>query len=200
MSEPSGLCSSPLRAARNAQPLSDREADATRYPHLSVASALLHCVIGIAPWQDCLALPPDDCPRIVAPSALRPLGWRLTGIGMFRRVIAFALVLVLANGQLRAQTLAPRHGVDGRQQASRTEEVLTDAAVALLIVAASMATYKATGRPCACPEDTMRNGRKCGSTSAWSKPGGYKPLCYPTEITAAMITAYRASKTIPNLR
>jgi hypothetical protein len=69
---------------------------------------------------------------------------------MFRRAIAFALVVVLANGQLRAQTLAPRQGVDGRQQASRAEEILTDAAVALLIVAASIATYKATGRPCAC--------------------------------------------------
>ena len=91
---------------------------------------------------------------------------------MFRRVIALGLVVVLASGQVWAQSLAPRQGVEGRQQASRTEEFLTDAAVALLIVAASIATYKATGRPCACPEDTMRNGRRCGGNSAWSRPGG----------------------------
>jgi hypothetical protein len=119
---------------------------------------------------------------------------------MFRRVIVFALVVVLANGQLRAQTLAPHQGTEGRQKASRTEEILTDAAVALLIVAASIATYKATGKPCACPEDTMRNGRKCGANSAWSRPGGYKPLCYPTEISAAMIAAYRATRAVPGLR
>ena len=119
---------------------------------------------------------------------------------MFRRVIVFTLVVVLVTGSLCAQTLAPRQGVDGRQQASRTEEILTDAAVAFLIVAASIATYKATGRPCACPEDTMRNGRKCGGNSAWSRPGGYKPLCYPTEISAAMIAAYRATRAVPGLR
>ena len=116
---------------------------------------------------------------------------------MAGRIIVLLLAGVLA-GHLWAQT--PHHGADGRQQASRTQEIVTDAAIALLIVATSIATYKATGRPCACPEDTMRNGRKCGGNSAWSRPGGYKPLCYPTEITAAMIAAYRASKAIPRLR
>jgi len=30
---------------------------------------------------------------------------------------------------------------------------------------------------CACPYSLMSNGRKCGKRSAYSKPGGYEPLC-----------------------
>ena len=104
---------------------------------------------------------------------------------MFRRVIAFALVVVLANGQLRAQTLVPSGGgrpAAGIQNRGNFYRCCSGTFDRRRIIA----TYKATGRPCACPEDTMRNGRKRGSTSAWSKPGGYKPLCYPTEMTAAI--------------
>ncbi|QOG06411.1 SH3 domain-containing protein [Aureimonas sp. OT7] len=31
---------------------------------------------------------------------------------------------------------------------------------------------------CDCPYDRMRNGRLCGRTSAYSKPGGRSPACY----------------------
>lgn len=31
---------------------------------------------------------------------------------------------------------------------------------------------------CDCPYDLMRNGRRCGNNSAWSKPGGRNPVCY----------------------
>jgi len=79
-------------------------------------------------------------------------------------------------------------------------EVLTEAAIVALIIAGSIAVYKAMGIPCACPEDTMWNGRRCGGNSAWSRPGGYKPLCYVTDVTASMISAYRATKAIPALR
>lgn len=78
-----------------------------------------------------------------------------------------------------------------------TKEALTDAAIAALIIAGSIALYKARGRPCACPNDKMRNGQACGGRSAWSKAGGAKPLCFPTDITSAMISAYRATKAIP---
>ncbi len=65
------------------------------------------------------------------------------------------------------------------------------AAIVALIIKESVASYRAT-RPCACPYNEMRNGRSCGSRSAWSRPGGAKPICYPTDVTPAMITAYRA--------
>ena len=36
---------------------------------------------------------------------------------------------------------------------------------------------------CPCPYSTMSNGKKCGKRSAYSKPGGYEPLCYVSDIT-----------------
>ena len=35
---------------------------------------------------------------------------------------------------------------------------------------------------CACPYNRASNGSKCGKRSAWSKPGGYEPLCYESDI------------------
>jgi hypothetical protein len=71
------------------------------------------------------------------------------------------------------------------------EAALTAAAIAAFIVQASRDQYHAGGRPCACPDDPMRNGRSCGGRSAYSRPGGASPLCYPSDVTAAMIEAYR---------
>lgn len=31
---------------------------------------------------------------------------------------------------------------------------------------------------CDCPYDRMRNGRRCGGNSAYSRPGGRSPVCY----------------------
>jgi hypothetical protein len=76
--------------------------------------------------------------------------------------------------------------------AKRTAEVLTAAAIAALIVEASRKAYYATGHPCACPDDRMRNGRACGSRSAYSRPGGASPLCSPADVTEAMIKSYRS--------
>jgi hypothetical protein len=71
------------------------------------------------------------------------------------------------------------------------EAVLTAAAIAAIIVKTSRDQYYATGHPCACPDDLMRNGRACGGRSAYSRPGGAAPLCYPTDVTATMIESYR---------
>jgi hypothetical protein len=73
----------------------------------------------------------------------------------------------------------------------KVEAGLTAAAIAAIIVQASRDQYHASGRPCACPDDTMRNGRACGARSAYSRPGGAAPLCYPSDVTAAMIEAQR---------
>ena len=73
----------------------------------------------------------------------------------------------------------------------KVETALTAAAIAAIIVQASRDQYHATGRPCACPDDTARNGSACGGRSAYSRPGGAAPLCYPSDVTAAMIESYR---------
>ncbi len=55
------------------------------------------------------------------------------------------------------------------------------------IIAESIAGYPGT---CACPYSTDRRGRKCGSRSAYSKPGGYSPICFAGDVTRSMIEAY----------
>ena len=121
---------------------------------------------------------------------------------MFKRMAIVGLLCVLSAGALAGNLLPDAR--DDRQQQPQTKprstEILTDAAIIVLIIAASVAAYKAMGKPCACPSDTMRNGRTCGNNSAWARPGGVKPLCFPTDVTASMIAAYRAAKTIPGLR
>jgi hypothetical protein len=73
----------------------------------------------------------------------------------------------------------------------KVEAVLTAAAIAAIIIQVSRDQYHAGGRPCACPDDRARNGSDCGGRSAYSRPGGAAPLCYPTDVTAAMIESYR---------
>ena len=70
---------------------------------------------------------------------------------------------------------------------------LSDAQIATIIVQASRNAYYATGHPCACPDDSARNGSRCGGRSAYSRPGGASPKCYQTDVTAADIAAYRAT-------
>ena len=36
------------------------------------------------------------------------------------------------------------------------------------------------------------NGSQCGKRSAYSKPGGYTPLCYPSDISDEAVKAWRA--------
>jgi hypothetical protein len=68
--------------------------------------------------------------------------------------------------------------------------VISAAAIAALLVATSVADYRAD-RPCACPYNLDRGGRKCGKRSAYSRPGGARPLCFPSDVTSGMIAAYR---------
>ena len=40
----------------------------------------------------------------------------------------------------------------------------------------------------------MSNGKKCGKRSAYSKPGGYQPLCYISDIVGKKETLIRKVK------
>lgn len=68
--------------------------------------------------------------------------------------------------------------------------VLSHAAIARLLIQESLANYPSN---CACPYNTDRRGHNCGQRSAYSRPGGYAPLCYPSDITSEMIAQYRES-------
>jgi hypothetical protein len=67
---------------------------------------------------------------------------------------------------------------------------LSDQGIRELLVRQSVAAYSGA---CPCPENLMRNGRRCGRRSAYSRPGGASPLCYPQDVNRKMIEAYRAS-------
>ncbi|MFK7699343.1 hypothetical protein [Pseudomonas caspiana] len=63
-----------------------------------------------------------------------------------------------------------------------------DSAIVQLLIDDSIAAYSGN---CPCPYNAMRNGRSCGKRSAYSKPGGYAPLCYKEDVTKAMVQEYR---------
>jgi len=57
------------------------------------------------------------------------------------------------------------------------------------IVQESVAAY--AGK-CPCPESINGAGRRCGGNSAYSRPGGAKPMCYVGDVTQDMVEQYRA--------
>jgi hypothetical protein len=63
-----------------------------------------------------------------------------------------------------------------------------DAEVKQLIIQESIASYPGN---CPCPYNRAANGSKCGKRSAWSKAGGYSPICYEEEVTPQMIDEWR---------
>jgi hypothetical protein len=59
------------------------------------------------------------------------------------------------------------------------------------IIQQSVADYHATCHRCACPYDLECNGRSCGRVSAYSRPGGAAPMCYPTDVNDGMVADWR---------
>ena len=72
--------------------------------------------------------------------------------------------------------------------ATAKSNALTDDQVKQKIIEDSIASYPGT---CACPFNTARNGSSCGRRSAWSKAGGYSPICYKKEVTKEMVKEWR---------
>lgn len=64
------------------------------------------------------------------------------------------------------------------------------------LIRQSIANYSGN---CPCPYNRDRAGRKCGRRSAWSRPGGYSPLCYDSDVSRSRLTAYfsREGKIFP---
>lgn len=71
---------------------------------------------------------------------------------------------------------------------SKPPPTLSPTIIIQRIIAESLANYPGT---CACPYSTDRRGRRCGNRSAYSKPGGYAPVCFAQDVTKSMIEAYR---------
>lgn len=73
-------------------------------------------------------------------------------------------------------------------QATLAKDALSDGQVRQQMIRDSLAAYPG---PCPCPYNVMRNGRACGGRSAYSRPGGYSPRCYPSDISDRMVEEYR---------
>lgn len=68
----------------------------------------------------------------------------------------------------------------------------SDAVIRQKIINNSISTYSGN---CPCPYNVDRRGRSCGKRSAYSRPGGYSPLCYPKDVTEDMIKRFRKNNT-----
>lgn len=65
---------------------------------------------------------------------------------------------------------------------------LSDAQVRKAIIQESLAAYPGK---CPCPYNMDRAGRSCGRRSAYSRPGGYSPICYESDVDIGMIREWR---------
>jgi hypothetical protein len=70
----------------------------------------------------------------------------------------------------------------GLVQAATNDEIKQE------LIRQSISSYSGS---CPCPYNVTRNGSRCGGRSAYSRPGGYSPLCYPSDVTNDMIMKYR---------
>ena len=59
------------------------------------------------------------------------------------------------------------------------------------IIKESISSYPGN---CPCPYNKDRAGRNCGRRSAYNRAGGYSPVCYPNDITPAMIKEFNSRK------
>jgi hypothetical protein len=101
--------------------------------------------------------------------------------------------ILVAQAQTRqAASVRTDYEPSTSKSAPDTAVVLSAAAIAALIVQQSRTAYYATGHPCACPDDLTRSGKKCGASSAYSRPGGASPKCYPSDVNERDIEDARA--------
>jgi hypothetical protein len=67
-------------------------------------------------------------------------------------------------------------------------ENASDQQITQSIINESIANYNGN---CPCPYNRASNGSSCGRRSAYSRPGGYSPICYPNDVTPVMISTYK---------
>jgi hypothetical protein len=65
----------------------------------------------------------------------------------------------------------------------------SDEDIRSLIIEQSVASYSGS---CPCPYNSDRAGRRCGGRSAYSRPGGAAPICYPSDVTDVDVQRFRS--------
>ena len=69
---------------------------------------------------------------------------------------------------------------------------LSDEQIKKIIIQQSIGNYSGN---CPCPYNVTRNGSVCGRRSAYSRAGGYAPICYPNDVTQGMINRFKSQST-----
>ncbi|HGS4476631.1 TPA: hypothetical protein ACMDNN_002768, partial [Vibrio cholerae] len=64
----------------------------------------------------------------------------------------------------------------------------TDSEVKRMIISSSISSYPGN---CPCPYFTDKAGRRCGGRSAYSRAGGYGPICYDSDISESDVMSFR---------
>ena len=77
------------------------------------------------------------------------------------------------------------------KEVSTSPPALSKPVIIQRIIAKSISAYPGS---CPCPYNTDRGGRRCGKRSAYSKPGGYAPICFPQDVSERMIAAFKARR------
>jgi hypothetical protein len=75
--------------------------------------------------------------------------------------------------------------------------VATDEEIRQRLIEESIASYPGS---CPCPYSTARDGSRCGKRSAYSRPGGLAPLCFPDDISTNMVAQYRKTHNLAGKR
>ena len=81
----------------------------------------------------------------------------------------------------------PKKVTAGAVPKQRTKK-LSDAHVKKAIIQESIDSYPGN---CPCPYNSASNGSRCGGRSAYSRAGGYSPICYDSDVTELMIKDWR---------
>jgi hypothetical protein len=100
-----------------------------------------------------------------------------------------ALFFATALGTIAyAQTKTPKADPSPAERAA-----MSDAQVVAAIIGRSRALHQ-IHEPCACPDDRDRDGRICGRSSAYNRPGKRATFCFPRDVTPQMIKDFRGGK------
>lgn len=82
----------------------------------------------------------------------------------------------------------PAKGTARQDATKSTAGRLSVLAIKRRMIAASIESYPGN---CPCPYNSAQNGSRCGGRSAYSRGGGYAPVCYAGDISAADVDAWR---------
>lgn len=86
-------------------------------------------------------------------------------------------------------TSRPGQKMPTEQPRPTTTTSLSTAQIKRILIERSQSYYRGN---CPCPYSRMRNGRRCGGNSAYSRPGGAEPLCYDGDVSNDMVAQYRS--------